>query len=52
MAYTHNIGIQMNRKELTNTITMISNWFKAFGRHDIHKKYFSVVRVNGENTEQ
>ena len=26
MVYTHNIGIQMNQKELTETFMMISNW--------------------------
>ena len=26
--YTYNIGIQMNRKEITKTFMMISNWKK------------------------
>ena len=31
---THNIGIQMKRKELTKTFVMISNWQKNIGPHD------------------
>ena len=44
--YTHNIGIQMKRKELTKTLMMISNWIKPFGLHGLYKK-FSVVGVKG-----
>ena len=31
LQYTHNIGIQMKRKELTKPFMMISNWKKHFG---------------------
>ena len=31
----HNIGIQMERKELTKIIMMISNWKKTFGLHGL-----------------
>ena len=30
-------GIQMNRKELTKTFMMISNWKKPFGLHGLYK---------------
>ena len=31
---THNIGIQMDQKELTKTFMTISNLLKPFGLHD------------------
>ena len=34
--YPHNIGIQMNQKELTKTF-MISNCLKPFGLYDLYK---------------
>ena len=37
MLYTHNVGIQMNQKELTETF-MISNWKNPFGLHGLNKK--------------
>ena len=32
---THNIGIQMNQKELTKTFMMVSNWKNLFGSHGL-----------------
>ena len=32
------MGIQMNRKELTKTFMMISNWKKTFGLQGFNKK--------------
>ena len=37
MSQTDNIGIQMNRKELTKTFTIISNWKEPFGLHGLYK---------------
>ena len=43
--YTHNIGIEMKRKELTETFMMISNLTKPFGLPRFTQKYISIVRV-------
>ena len=37
MAVTHNIGIQMNQKELAKTIMMTSNSEKNFCLHGLYK---------------
>ena len=42
--HTHNMGIQMKRKELTKTFIMISNW-KTFRSPWFIHKYFSALRV-------
>ena len=35
--YTHNIGIQMKRKELIKKFMMILYWKKTFGFHDLYE---------------
>ena len=42
MAVDPYIGIQMNQKELTKTIMVISNWRKHFALHGLHEK-FSII---------
>ena len=42
---THNIEIQMKRKEPTKYFMMISNWKTLWSPYS--KKYFSAVRVKG-----
>ena len=43
---THNIGIQINRKELTKTFMMISNW-KNTCVSMVYIKYLSALRAKG-----
>ena len=35
-SYTHNIGIQMKRKQQAKTFVMISNWKTPFGLHGLY----------------
>ena len=37
MAVDHNIGIQMEKKELAKAFMMISNWKYSFGLHVFYK---------------
>ena len=41
----------MNRKELTKTFVMISNWKKTFDRHVFSQKYFTASRVKPARIE-
>ena len=41
----HN-GIQMNRKELTETFMMISNWKNLFDLHDLYTNISALWRLN------
>ena len=47
MAVDHNIGIQMNPKELTKTFMTISNWEKNLGLQGFHKKIQRFVTFEG-----
>ena len=48
--YTHNIGIQMKQKDLTEAFMLILTLKKLFFFvfRPPYKKYFSVVRVNNQ----
>ena len=39
-----NIGIQMNRKELSKSFMMFSHWKKPFDFHDLYKQ---LQRIRG-----
>ena len=45
VVYTHNIGIQMKRKELTKTFMMISNSKTPFGLQGFHKKHSALQEL-------